>query len=121
MGAKMRQVNLIRRRGVLEERDTATTRRWTAQSIGRYGEDRVDVLLCCRSERNRACLCPIGLALSHLPEDVQLRGVREASGLEARVCCRATRVSMISGSTTDPGRHLIERAYQVLEITDPIP
>jgi hypothetical protein len=82
-------------------------------------EDRVDVLLTVDSKRKSDCSIPALVVPWPISRRTSSsRGVKEASGLDARVCCRATSVSMISGLTTEPGRHFVERSYQVLKITD---
>jgi hypothetical protein len=110
-------------RSVLEEReygdDTAVDGR---SRYAQLGEDRVDVLLYCRLRKEQGLLdtC-VGLALGHLPENVQL--TRSQGGKRAGRAGLLPRDQSVDDQRIDDrpaGHHLVERAYQVLKITNAI-
>ena len=101
---------------------TATTRRWTGAA---EMPSLLKIALTCfstvDSERNRACSMPaLVLPWAISRRTSSSRGVRDASGLDARSLSRDQGVDDQRIDDRSPGRHLIERADQVLKITDAI-
>src|SRR5829696_1711555 len=123
LATRLSAVKQVGGRSVFEERehgdDPAMDRRSRQAQLC---EDRVDVLLYRRLGKKQGLLYAcIGLSLSHLSKDVQLP---PSQGAERARCARL----LASDEGVDDqriddrsaGRHLLERAHEVLEITDPI-
>ena len=101
--ARTSGVNPIRTPGRSREREYGDNPAVDGRSRdAQLGEDRVDVFTVVDPEKQGFLDARIGLALSHLPRDVQLARSQGGHGLEAPCLLSCDQVMMISGSTTDP-------------------